>query len=139
MIVFRHDLRLTPTPSQVALTVVSTGCSATLFIVIEVIIGLLAFWTTNTRNMFEVYDLLLLLASGELVPLALFPSWAFGLLTVLPFRYTFSFPIEIFLGKLTPSGIAAGFLWQLGWLIVLSLVARLMWTRGLRRYSATGM
>jgi len=139
VVVFRHDLHLTPTAPRVALALLSTLCSATVFIVMEVIIGLLAFWTTNTRNLFEVYDLLLLLASGELVPLALFPAWASGLLTVLPFRYTFSFPVEIFLGKLSSSGMVTGFLWQVGWLVVLSLVARLMWTRGLRRYSATGM
>ncbi len=63
-----------------------------------------------------MYDLLLQLAAGELVPLALFPAQLGGLLTALPFRYTFSFPVEIFLGKLGNAGILAGFAWQVGWL-----------------------
>src|SRR5207245_2785832 len=99
----------------------------------------LAFWTTNTRNIFEVYDLLLILASGELVPLALFPPWLFTLLGGLPFRYMFSFPVEIFLAKLTTPQMATGFAWQIGWLLLLVGVARWLWRRGLRRYSAAGM
>lgn len=138
-VVFRHDVRLAETPLRVGLTILATGLSATLFIIIEVSIGMLAFWTTNTRNLFEVYDILLYLASGELVPLALFPSWLHTALTALPFRYTFSFPIEVFLGKLDDVDVAIGFAWQIAWLIVLLGSARILWARGLRRYSATGM
>jgi len=139
VVVFRHDLRLALTPLLVALALFATVCAAAIFIALEVIIGLAAFWTTNTRNLFEVYDLLLVLASGELVPLALFPSWLLPPLTALPFRYTFSFPIEVFLNKLDGAGLAIGFAWQLGWLVALVGLARLLWVRGLRRYSAAGM
>src|SRR5207248_9589555 len=117
----------------------ATLLSATMFIIIEVGIGMLAFWTTNTRNLFEVYDLFLYLASGELVPLALFPSWLHTALAGLPFRYTFSFPIEVFLGKLGAAGVAASFLWQAGWLLVLPAVARTLRVRALRRSTPTGM
>ncbi len=139
IVLFRHDLRLTLTGLRVVLTGLTTLCAASIFIALEVIIGLAAFWTTNTRNLFEVYDLLLILASGELVPLALFPPWLLPALTALPFRYTFSFPIEVFLGKLDGPGMVTGFLWQIGWLAALIALARLLWARGLRRYSATGM
>lgn len=139
IVLFRHDLRLAPTPSRVALAALATLCAAAIFIALEVIIGLLAFWTTDTRNLFEVYDLLLYLASGELVPLALFPPWLTPALGALPFRYTFSFPVEVFLSKLDGQGLASGFLWQIGWLAALIGLARLLWVRGLRRYSAAGM
>lgn len=139
VVAFRHDIRLTLTPAHVALALLSTAFSTAIFILIEVITGLLAFWTTNTRNLYEVYDLLLYLTSGELVPLALFPSWLFAALTALPFRYTFSFPVEIFLHKLGDTGIATGFAWQIGWLLALMVIARLLWKRGLRRYSAAGL
>ena len=139
LFVFRHDVHLVETPLRAGLAGLATLLSATMFIILEVSMGMLAFWTTNTRNLFEVYDLFLYLASGELVPLALFPSWLHTALTGLPFRYTFSFPIEVFLGKLSDAGVAAGFLWQAGWLIVLLCVARALWVRGLRRYNATGM
>ena len=95
LILFRHDIHLVETPLRMGLAGLATLLSATMFIMIEVSIGMLAFWTTNTRNLFEVYDLVLYLASGELVPLALFPSWLHTVLTGLPFRYTFSFPIEV--------------------------------------------
>jgi ABC-2 type transport system permease protein len=136
---FRHDLHLMLTMPRVVISLVSTLVSAVIFIILEILLGIMAFWTTNTRNLFEVYDLLLILASGELVPISLFPHPLGAALNVLPFRYTFSFPVEIFLGKLNPAQTALGLLAQFAWLAVLFGLARLLWTRGLRRYSATGM
>src|SRR5207248_8153711 len=124
---------------RMAVAALAHPLGATLFIIIEVSMGMLAFWTTTTRTLFEVYDLFLYLASGELVPLALFPSWLHTVLTGLPFRYTFSFPIEVFLGKLGAAGVAASFLWQAGWLLVLPAVARTLRVRALRRSTPTGM
>ncbi len=136
---FRHDLRLTLTLPRVAVALISTLASAVIFIILEILLGIIAFWTTNTRNLFEVYDLLLVLASGELVPLSLFPHPLGAVLNVLPFRYTFSFPVEVFLGKLDPTQTALGLLGQFTWLAALFGLTRLVWIRGLRRYSATGM
>lgn len=136
---FRYDLHLTLSLPRLALALVSTLASAVIFIILEIILGILAFWTTNTRNFFEVYDLLLILASGELVPISLFPSPLDSALNALPFRFTFSFPVEIFLGKLDPAQTAWGLLAQLAWLAILFALARLLWMRGLRRYSAAGM
>ncbi|HVA92005.1 MAG TPA: ABC-2 family transporter protein [Chloroflexota bacterium] len=136
---FHHDLHLALSLPRLALALASMVLSATIFIILEVILGSLAFWTTDTRNLFEVYDLLLVLASGELAPISLFPGWLGDVLNGLPFRYTFSFPVEVFLGKLGPTQTALGLLVQLGWLAALCGLARLLWIRGLRRYSAAGM
>lgn len=136
---FRHDLHIALTVPRVAVALLSTLVSAVIFIILEIMLGIMAFWTTNTRNLFDVYDLLLILASGELVPISMFPRPLGAALNVLPFRYTFSFPVEIFLGKLDPAQTVLGLLAQVAWLAVLCGLARLMWVHGLRRYSATGM
>ncbi|MGH2346804.1 MAG: ABC transporter permease [Chloroflexota bacterium] len=136
---FRHDLHITLSLPRVVIALGSTLASAAIFIILEIMLGILAFWTTNTRNLFDVYDLLLILASGELVPISLFPGPLADALNVLPFRYTFSFPVEVFLGKLDPAQTALGLLAQLGWLAILFALARILWIRGLRRYSAVGM
>ncbi len=136
---FRDDLHLNLTVARTLLAILATVLAASLFIVLEVILGITAFWSTDTRHTFELYDIILVLASGELVPLALCPSWLFAVLTAAPFRYTFSFPVEVLLNKIGPGGIAAGFALQIGWLVVLVLLARLLWSRGLRRYSAAGL
>ncbi len=73
VMVFRHDLHLLMTPPRLLLALFSGVCSTIIFIIAEVCIGMVAFWTTNTRNIFEVYDLLLILTSGELVPLLAIP------------------------------------------------------------------
>ncbi len=139
VIYFRQDLHLALSASRIATAAISTLASTVIFIELEIILGVIAFWTTNTGNLFEIYDLLLILASGELVPLSLFPNWLLGPLNVLAFRYTFSFPVEVFLGKLDPGQIALGLLGQFGWLAALAIVGRFLWVWGLRRYSAVGM
>lgn len=136
---FRDDLHLNLTLARTLLALLSTVLAASLFIVLEVILGITAFWSTDTRHTFELYDIVLILASGELVPLALCPPWLFTVLTVAPFRYTFSFPVEVFLDKVGPGGIAVGFALQIAWLVALTMLARLLWSRGLRRYSAVGL
>jgi ABC-type uncharacterized transport system permease subunit len=82
--------------------------------------------------------LALALASGYLVPLELLPAPVTQLLLLLPFRAMLSFPVELLLGRLGPAQIAAGLGLQLFWAVALLLLMRLMWRRGLRRYSAVG-
>jgi ABC-2 type transport system permease protein len=47
-------------------------------------------------------------------------------------------PISIYMGKLTGGGIALGLLTQLFWVLVMYALARFMWRRGIKHYSAFG-
>ena len=42
-----------------------------------------------------------LLLSGRLVPLSLMPDWAQTLADLMPFKWTFGFPIEALIGQLS--------------------------------------
>src|SRR5450759_3345683 len=65
---------------------------------VQAIIGTFAFWITQATAVAELWFWIRSLLSGWVIPLALFPAALIGPLTVLPFRYTLSFPIEIILG-----------------------------------------
>jgi len=48
------------------------------------------------------------------------------------------FPVEIVTGQLAPDAIAFGFAVQVAWLALAFVLARVVWARGVQRYSAIG-
>jgi ABC-2 type transport system permease protein len=100
---------------------------------LDIIIASLAFWLEDVSGIDRFRWLLSRVFSGAIVPLALFPSWLADPLSVQPFRFMLSFPLEVLLG--TAEGPArAGFAWQAGWLAFFAGAAVLVWRRGLRGY-----
>lgn len=102
------------------------------------VLGMISFWTTRVSAIYELFFAAELLLSGRLVPMALLPDWARRVADVLPFQWTFGFPIEALVGRLTPEQLFFGLGMQLLWIgIGVGLVA-LVWRFGVRRYSAVG-
>jgi ABC-2 type transport system permease protein len=71
-------------------------------------------------------------------PLAVLPIWAQQLANALPFRWMFSFPLELLLGRLSPLQAGQGFLMQAVWLAVAALLMRVIWRSAVRQYGAVG-
>ena len=101
-------------------------------------LGLISFWTTRTAPIFELYILLELLLSGRLVPLQVMPDWAEAIAAVLPFKWTFGFPIEALVRDLPVAELAAGLAIQSAWIVGMCGLMSLVWRRAVRRYSAVG-
>jgi ABC-2 type transport system permease protein len=97
-----------------------------------------AFWTTRVSAINQIYFVLLLFFSGQLAPLALYPAFIQGVAAVLPFRWMISFPLELLLGRLTPSQALVGLAAQVAWLLVSYILIRIVWRAGVRIYSAVG-
>lgn len=98
----------------------------------------LAFWTTRVYSIHEFYYALQLLFSGQFVPLTLMPKLIQDVAGYLPFQLLIYYPIQLILGKLTPSQIFQGYLSGLIWLAVAILVFNRVWRTGMKRYSAVG-
>jgi ABC-2 type transport system permease protein len=101
-------------------------------------LGLITFWTTRVGAIFSLYILLELLLSGRLVPLTLMPDWAQTLAWLLPFRWTFFFPIEALVGDLSNTQLLAGLAMQVFWVLVGIGTFLLVWRYAIRRYTAVG-
>jgi ABC-2 type transport system permease protein len=99
-------------------------------------LGLVTFWTTRVGPIFELYVAVELLLSGRLVPLSLMPDWVQRLADVLPFRWTFGFPIEALVGNLSTAQLLGGLVMQLFWILVGAVLVRVVWHFAIRRYSA---
>jgi ABC-2 type transport system permease protein len=101
-------------------------------------LGMVAFWTTRMGPILQVVMIFELLFSGRLVPLSLMPDWAQRLAAVLPFKWTFGFPIEALIGGLPPSELLGGLAMQALWIVIAAFGIRLIWPLAVRRYAAVG-
>jgi ABC-2 type transport system permease protein len=98
----------------------------------------LAFWTTRVYSIHEFYYALILLFSGQFVPLPLMPRLIQDIAQYLPFQLLIYFPIQLILGKLSQAQIIQGFVSGSIWLIVSITAFSLIWRNGVKRFSAVG-
>jgi ABC-2 type transport system permease protein len=98
----------------------------------------LAFWTTRVYSIHEFYYALLLLFSGQFVPLILMPKFIQVVAQYLPFQMRIYFPIELILGNLSSAQIIQGYVVGVVWLIASIVIFNLVWRNGIKRYSAVG-
>jgi ABC-2 type transport system permease protein len=105
---------------------------------VEWTLALAAFWTTRTRAVNTVYILAGVFLSGRMAPLAVLPPGLRAVALALPFRLWISFPVELLLGRTTWEETRAAMGLQCVWLLVIVALFRMVWWRGMRRYSAVG-
>jgi ABC-2 type transport system permease protein len=104
----------------------------------EASVGMVGFWFLEVTSLLYIVMTLNFFISGQMLPLDLLPQpWA-GLLKALPFQYMAYFPAVVFLGKIQGRALALHLLGELAWALVFLLLARGLYRRGLRRYSAFG-
>ena len=97
-----------------------------------------AFWTTRVYAMGEFYYAIVVLFSGQFVPLDLMPPIIQQVAQYLPFQLLRYFPVQLILGKLPPETIARDFALGVVWLGLSFALFRLVWGRGVKRFSAVG-
>lgn len=98
----------------------------------------LAFWTTRVYSVHEFYFALILLFSGQFVPLPLMPKFIQDIAQYLPFQLFLYYPIQLILGKLSSTQIIQGFVSGGIWLAVSIFLFNLVWREGVKRFSAVG-
>lgn len=136
--IFRDSMNIPAGPFRWALFAVSIALGAALVFTIDIMIGALAFWMDDVMAIAQARMLIANVLSGSIVPLVLMPDWSRGFIDNQPFRYTVSFPVEIVAGNLSAADLLGGLGIQLAYVIGFGAVARLVWSKGIRAYSAVG-
>jgi ABC-2 type transport system permease protein len=119
------------------------------FLIATVLTGLLQFFMSFTMAMMafwllEISTLIFMvfaveyIAGGHLFPLNILPPVLARILNCTPFPYQLYFPVGIYLGQIKGAAIWQGLLIQAGWVVFFFMVARAVWNRGIRKYSAVG-
>ncbi len=103
------------------------------------ILELIAFWADNVWSLLVLLRFVIALLGGGMIPFSFFPDWSQELLSALPFYYLIAFPVETLLGLHDSSSFWMGIVVAVGWTLSFILLARLVWSRGLLRYTGVGM
>jgi ABC-2 type transport system permease protein len=127
---------LNPTPLAVVVFALSLLGAYLIRSLNQSSLGLITFWTTRVGPIFQLYIAAELLLSGRLVPMTLMPDWVQAVANVLPFQWTFGFPIEALVGNLSTQALLGGLAMQLLWIVIGSVLVRVVWRFAVRRYSA---
>ena len=81
---------------------------------------------------------MILFLSGQIAPLSLFPPAFQTVANIMPFRWMLGFPVELILGRLTPTEALIGLGAQALWIGLAFVLMRIVWRAGIRLYSAVG-
>jgi len=104
------------------------------------LVSLFTFWYPEHNGWplrFIVFVMLTFLA-GESFPLDMFPAAAQTVFRLLPFSYLIFYPLQIYLGRLAPLQIIEVFAVMIVWLLILYLLVKKIYQRGLKIYGAYG-
>jgi ABC-2 type transport system permease protein len=126
------------TPQSFLLTVPAVLLGAAIAFLLGVTVVCVSFWTQRVNAVIDFYDALIVLFSGQFVPLQLMPPVIQTIARFLPFQFFRYVPIEILLNKLPAGTLGLYFAVGLTWLVITILLFRWVWRMGLKRFSAVG-
>jgi len=132
------DVMLPPSLGYALLFLLSLSLGVGVSFSLNYLLGLLAVFTIDIRNISWAYSAVVRFFSGSDLPLWLLPLVLGQIAAVLPFRCIFSIPLMIYIGRLSAAEIGAALALQVGWLAALALVGRLVWGLAYRRLTVQG-
>jgi len=121
-----------------SLFVLSMTMTALLQFFMSYTMAMLAFWVLEVSTFIFILFAFEYIAGGHLFPLDILPPLVAKLLNFTPFPYQMFFPVSIYLGRVTGAELWQGLIIQASWLLIFYGLARAIWNRGIRRYTAVG-
>ncbi len=138
LIAITFDARFMTTPAHLVLGSVSLLLGASLAFVFGWVFASAAFWTTRVHAVVTLYQRAAFIFAGQVAPLSLLPGPLQVAAYALPFGYMLGVPADILRGG---PDIATALLLvggQIAWLAIGVALYRVIWSAGLREYSAVG-
>ncbi|OGK42926.1 hypothetical protein A3A74_03175 [Candidatus Roizmanbacteria bacterium RIFCSPLOWO2_01_FULL_35_13] len=104
----------------------------------KMIVGYMAFWFTDNRAITEAVFILIIIFAGQVVPLELFPGKLKEVALFLPFASMIYYPVIIFLGKTNLIETLKILSLQTFWLVFFLILEKVVWNKGIRKFTAIG-
>jgi ABC-2 type transport system permease protein len=136
-LLFRPDYSAV-TPGSILLAVPGILLGFWLNFLMGAMITCVAFWTTRVYSVSQFFYMVVVLLSGQFVPLQLMPPVVQTIARILPFQMFRFVPIEIILNRMSLNDILINYAISLGWLVVFTFLFRWVWREGVKRFSAVG-
>lgn len=105
-------------------------------------IGISAFWLTKTDGLRRAFQVMRDLSAGSFIPLTFFPEVLQKVLFCLPFQFITYVPTRVFIGSYELAGIkltipeVVGL--QIGAVLVMFGVCKILWYFGIKRFTGVG-
>jgi ABC-2 type transport system permease protein len=109
---------------------------------LEATIGMIGFWFLEVSSLLFVYMLINYFLSGHMFPLDMLTNnlpepWS-SLVRYNPLQYLAYFPAAVFLGKIEGSALWTGLVIEACWVLFFIVACRVIYWRGVKRYSGFG-
>jgi ABC-2 type transport system permease protein len=131
-------MALPPSPAAAAAWAAATLGAVALTTAFATLVTASMLWTTSGDGVASLAPSFVMVFSGLVVPLPLFPAWTQPVLAALPFRGMADAPFRLYLGHLPASALPSVLAHQVVWTVVLVALGRAMVARGLRRLVVQG-
>ncbi|MBH8576235.1 ABC-2 family transporter protein [Nostocaceae cyanobacterium CENA369] len=95
-------------------------------------------WTISGEGINTILPTFIIIFSGMIVPLPLFPEWIKPVLNALPFSGLLDRPFRLFSGNLLPNALFNVLLHQTFWIVVIIILGRVLVKRGIRKLVIQG-
>jgi ABC-2 type transport system permease protein len=135
---WRDQLAAMPDAGTLAWFALSIVLSALLQFLMSFVLALLAFWLLEVSTIIFIVFAFEYIVGGRLFPLNILPAPLAHALNFTPFPYQLFFPASIYLKQVSGADLIQGMLIQTAWVAAFYGLARWVWRRGIRKYSAVG-
>lgn len=101
-------------------------------------VSMIAFWIIEVGRLYTIIDILVAIVSGSIFPLSIFGDKVGVVFKFLPFTYTTYFLTNTMNGSIRWSQFWQGLGMQFIWIVILIMICKIAWSRGLKKYVAVG-
>lgn len=118
--------------------IVTVFLSIILSLIINLGLNCLVFFFGDQESNIGVINYLMAFMAGAFFPLVFLPHSISKIFYILPFKYLFDVPINVYLGRLNSSEILKGWVSIIIWILVFYILFKFVYAKGLKRYTGTG-
>jgi len=127
-----------PDATRITCFVASVLLGFVLGFFLEAALGLAGFWFLEVSSLLFVYMLLSFFLSGHMFPIDILPEPFQTIVQYMPLKYLAYFPAAVFLGKVPEEHLAFEMAMLVAWTLGFIILSRILYARGLKRYSGYG-
>jgi ABC-2 type transport system permease protein len=137
-ILFPRLISVAISSSSLALAILVAVLAYFISFTYKMCLGIFSLWVIDVFGLFELFEVAMLILSGMTIPIALMPAFLSKIALLSPFPYMIYFPIRAFQGKITGLEIVHVLGGQIFWLVFFVLLYKLLWHKGIYKFTAVG-
>lgn len=138
MFFYRGLLNFPLTPALLFLSVIIIALGYLMSFIFKMIVGISALWVTEYRGLANLVEFIVLVFSGMILPLELYPQPIKLAAQLLPFSYMVYYPVVSIQGKLAIPALFEIIGKQVIWIIALYGIYRWLWRKGVYKFTGIG-